>query len=154
MISRLSSFLGLMLVVFAPIVEASSSICGNSGFEKLPTGWLMSPTAKEGTFYFKTTRKLLEPPPITSPSVLGPLARDAAVRAILNRYKRIKPPPVENASIVVKGMQSMEVRCADGDFLLYQVDMADLSWGPVENAEDPRNDSMKLLRKIQSTFED
>ena len=78
---------------------ASPRLCENSDFEKLPTGWLISPPSTGGIFYFKTTQRLLEPPTITPQSSLGLVAKGAAVQAIIRSYKKIKPPVNDKVAI-------------------------------------------------------
>lgn len=124
----------------------ASGLCENGNFQRVSKGWLSNPTYNSTTVYFKTNKAMLEPPSINNKSALGTVARYAALNSLMTFYKRISPPLADNSELQVVAMQASELNCYGKVFLLYQVEVTNLSWQAPSQA--PETDVLTEVHNI------
>lgn len=143
----------LACLLGAPASKATA-LCENGNFQRVGKGWLSTSAYSTKTVYFKTTKALLEPPAISHNSALGAVARAAALSSLLTYYKQLSPPASGQAQLQVVGLQAAELTCAGTLFLLYQVEVAKLSWqAPTQDSETETNaitDVQNILRQRET----
>jgi hypothetical protein len=128
------------LVCFFPLAAFSANQpCGLNDFEQTGKGWLSAKTP--GILRYVVARKQFESTYLPKSWTVSLQAREAALKAFSDFFRKASPPSADKNLLSVKGMQAKEMQCAEGLFIFYDVNLANLAWeAPVTAASQPKED--------------
>lgn len=127
----------------------SDDFCNTSDFAKAENGWVVVHEIDNVRYIeFSAKKSELEAgePPI-QPEMVAPVARDAAVAAIIRVYSQLVPPPSINSDLSISHLESFRTKCNLDFRYTFRVPVSNLKWAP---SLDKENDSMapaKMLLK-------
>ena len=131
----------IFYVCLFPLVAFSANQpCGLADFEQMGKGWLGAKNT--GVLKYAVARKQFESTSMPKSWNVSLQAREAALKGFAEQFRKISPPPTEKSVFLINGMQAKEMHCAEGVFIFYEVNVANLAW------ETPTVDTPKSKESI------
>ena len=115
------------LVCLFPLTAMSAGPpCGLRDVEEAGKGWLSA--KNPGVLKYVVARKQFESKSMPKSWTVSSQAREAAIKGFLEYFRKISPPSADKSVFSIKGMQAHEMKCAEGFFIFYDVNLANLAW--------------------------
>lgn len=131
----------IFIVCLFPVAAFSASPpCGLTDFEQTGKGWLSA--KNPGVLKYVVARKQFESASMPRSWTVSLQAREAAHKGFSEYFRKISPPTADKNVFSIKGMQAKEMQCADGFYIFYDVNLANLAWeAPTVAVSQPKEDN-------------
>jgi hypothetical protein len=144
----------LIGLCFPFLVVAAEQPCNLTGANRVGQGWLDAKKKSQVVLTYLVSRKQFESTSMTRAWTMNLQARDAALKGFTDYFRRISPPASENSALSVRGMQAKEMKCIEGVFISYEVNLANLSWEEPAVSTNLPKDELSIPVQITSANAD